>query len=191
MFQNFTFDGGGRQINAQASYIRYEAETSGAINALVRIRADGQDLGEWLPGDSAELPAYVTMIEVTPVAGAVGSVRIGVGKVSVSRVSLSGQVGTTMVANKLPTSAAFANTAKTVTNASAQLLAASGTRAYLLIQNKDSTGSIWINFGAAATQANGIRIGPGGNYEPAVVPTGAIYAIGDLANNANVLTVEG
>lgn len=191
MFQNFAFDAAGRQINAAANYIRYEAETGGAINQLVRIRADGQDLGEWLPGDSAELPSRVSLIEIVPVDGASGSVRVGVGKVNVSRVSLSGSVGASIVINKAA-QASYVQASKTATPASSQLLAANAARQYLLIQNKDNTGFIWLFFGAApATPANGVRIGPGGNFEPTVLPVGAVQVVGDIANNANIVVVEG
>lgn len=83
--------------------------------------------------------------------------------------------------------------AATVTTASAQLLATNAARRFLLIQNKDPAGVIWLNFaGAAATQANGVRIGPGDSLSlEAWVPTGAIFAIGDIASNANIVTVEG
>jgi hypothetical protein len=80
-----------------------------------------------------------------------------------------------------------------VTTASGQLMALNAERRFLLIQNKDPAGNIWVNFtGAAATQANGVRIGPGDSLSlESWVPTGAITAIGDLANNPNVVTVEG
>lgn len=85
------------------------------------------------------------------------------------------------------------NTARTVTNASAQLLAANTARRYLMVQNKSTTGTIFLNFGAgAATTANGIRLGPGAVWEwDFNVPTKAIQAIGDIASNPDVLTVEG
>lgn len=88
---------------------------------------------------------------------------------------------------------AFAQNQKTVTNASAQLLAANLFRRYLLIQNKDSVGSVYLKFGAtAATTANGVRIPAGGSYEiTGFVPTDAIQAIGDIASNANIITIEG
>jgi hypothetical protein len=88
---------------------------------------------------------------------------------------------------------AFTHDAHTVTNASATLKAAKPTRRYLLIQNNNATGSIFVRFdGAAATTANGIKIEPGGSVElQGFVPTGAIVAIGDIASNANVLTLEG
>jgi hypothetical protein len=84
--------------------------------------------------------------------------------------------------------------AATVTSASAQLLAANANRRFLLIQNKDASGAIYLNFaGAAATLANGIKIGPGEAYESSAgwVSSAAIYAIGDIASNANIVIVEG
>lgn len=87
----------------------------------------------------------------------------------------------------------FGQSQKTVTNASAQLLAANSFRRYLLIQNKDSTGSVYLIFGAGpATTANGVRIAPGGSYElTGFAPTNAVQAIGDIASNANIITIEG
>lgn len=87
----------------------------------------------------------------------------------------------------------FTNTEKTVTNADGQMLAANAARRYLLIQNKDAAGTIHVKFGAgAATAANGVRIGPGGSYElQGYVARNEVRAIGDLASNANIVTVEG
>lgn len=71
-----------------------------------------------------------------------------------------------------------ANTNSNVGVASASILAASITRKSLLIQNHDTTNSIYINFGAAATTSD-LEIIPGGNYEPLIVPTDEIFAIAD------------
>ena len=90
---------------------------------------------------------------------------------------------------------AFVNTQKTVTNASAQLLAANAARRYLLIQNNDAAGNIFVRLdGGVATVGTGVKIPFGGSYEIGVggyTPTGAIVAIGDIASNANIVTVEG
>ncbi len=88
---------------------------------------------------------------------------------------------------------AFTQVAATVTNASSQLLASNVARRYLLVQNKDASGVVFVRLdGATATAANGIRIPAGGSYELAsFVPTGAITAIGSIASNANVIVVEG
>lgn len=87
----------------------------------------------------------------------------------------------------------FTQQQKTVTNASGQLLAANLNRRYLLIQNNDSTGIVYLNIaGAAAAAASGIKVLPGGSYEcQGYVTTSAINAIGDIANNPNVVVVEG
>lgn len=87
---------------------------------------------------------------------------------------------------------AFNHLDHTVTNTSAQLRAANTARRYLLIQNNDATGTISVRLdGATATMTNGILIPAGGSYElQGFVPTGAIVAIGSIASNANVETVE-
>jgi hypothetical protein len=80
----------------------------------------------------------------------------------------------------------------TVTNVSGSLMAANPSRKYLLIQNKDPVGRIWINFGAAASQATGVLIVPGGAFELDAKITGQeIFAIGDLASNPNIMRVQG
>jgi hypothetical protein len=89
-------------------------------------------------------------------------------------------------------SVSLTNAAATVTSGGGSLLAANASRRYLLVQNKDLVGRIWINFGAAATQANGLLLVPGGSFElDAKVSQQQIFAIGDLASNANVVTCEG
>jgi hypothetical protein len=88
---------------------------------------------------------------------------------------------------------AYTQAAAAVTNASAQLVAANTQRRYLLIQNKSQTGTIYVNLaGAAATVANGVLIGPGESLElEGYTPTNAVFAIGDIANNPDVVVVEG
>ncbi len=108
----------------------------------------------------------------------------------------SGEAGTRRAAgsvNIANTAGAFTQSQKTVTNASAQLLASNTTRRYLLIQNNDAAGILYVTLdGTAATAAKGIQIPAGGSYEcQGYVPTGALFAIGSIANNANVVVVEG
>lgn len=93
----------------------------------------------------------------------------------------------------LNSNGAITNSQKTVANASAQMIAANANRRYLLIQNNDVTGNIYVRLdGAVATVGTGIKIGPGGYYEnSSYTPTGAITAIGDIASNTNIVTVEG
>lgn len=100
--------------------------------------------------------------------------------------------GNVQVTSLVPTRSAGTNTQATVTNTSAQLVAANASRSYLLIQNKDATGNIYVTFGAAATVANGLLIPPGGSYElNCNILTAQVNAIGDIASNANVVVVTG
>ena len=87
----------------------------------------------------------------------------------------------------------FTNTQVTVTSGSTQIDAASTARRYLMIQNNDVLGDIYVRLdGVAATLTTGIKIPAGGYYEVfGFVPNGAITAIGSIASNANVLIVEG
>lgn len=88
---------------------------------------------------------------------------------------------------------AFAHAQATVTNVSSTIDAANAQRSYLMIQNNDASGDIWVRLdGGTATQATGIKIAAGGSYElTGFVPTGAITAIGSIANNASIVIVEG
>lgn len=99
----------------------------------------------------------------------------------------NGQVTVTNV------SGAFANVQKTVTSSSTSMLTAKPSRRYLLIQNNDATGDIYVRLdGTAATLTTGVKIPAGGSYEvTGYVPTGAITAIGSIASNANIVVVEG
>jgi hypothetical protein len=88
---------------------------------------------------------------------------------------------------------AFTQAQKTVTNASGQVFAANAARRYLMIQNNDATGIVYVTVnGTAATTANGIKLLPGASMEiTGYQPTGAVNAIGSIASNANVVAVEG
>ena len=101
-------------------------------------------------------------------------------------------VGNVVVTSLTPSRAAATQAAATVTNASAQLVAAKSNRNYLLIQNNHASGKIFLNLaGAAATVAAGICIAPGGSYElNCNILTGAVFAIGDIASNPNIVVVE-
>lgn len=88
----------------------------------------------------------------------------------------------------------FTQASANVTSASGQLLAANLARRYLLIQNNDTTGIVYVTLdGTAATAAKGIKLLPGGaSLElQGFVPTGQVNAIGSLASNTNVIVVEG
>lgn len=117
-------------------------------------------------------------------------VFIAEGDVDYDRPQVSGAIS---VANLPAAQGAFTQANKTVTNASAQLLAANAARRYLLIQNNDAAGDIYVTLdGTAATTAKGIKIAAGGSYEcQGYCPSGEIRAIGSIGSNANVVAVEG
>lgn len=147
-----------------------------AIRAIIR----GQDLAfESFTFDTIEIDAL----------GA-DTITIGIGNGD-SRYNRS-QGNVAITSSVAPIGSAFTPAAATVTTASAVLLAANASRKYLLIQNQDATGDIYIQPQAAAATANSacIKI-PAGNYwEPLVAPVGEIRAIGSIASNANVHVSE-
>lgn len=183
------------EMNVAGSYFT-TLECSLSVN--VRFYKGGQllDLGEikgllaglevTLPGDSRG--AAFDRVQIDAQAGDTIKIGIGNGQARYNR----GQASVTVVTNTQPQSAIFDNLAKTVTNASAVMLAANAARQYLLVQNKDAGGSVFLSFGKTATTANGVRVIPGGAFELVGTQcTQAIHAIGDIASNANVVTVEG
>jgi hypothetical protein len=134
-------------------------------------------------------PGQFEQIQIKSVAAQTVRFFVADGKAGTRRVAGSVQVTGNVSINDIFN---FTNAAATVTNASASLVAALPNREYLLIQNKDSAGTIFVNFGAAATVANGIRIVPGGYLELAnKVSPQQIFAIGDIASNANIVVCQG
>jgi hypothetical protein len=136
-------------------------------------------------GNLSDTEAAFDRIEVD-VTGA-DTVQIGIGNGQARYNRSQGSVAITNV------NGAFANTQDTVTSASTTIVAANPLRRYLLIQNNDASGDIFVRLdGVAATLTTGVKIPAGGSYElQGYVPTGAVTAIGSIASNANILTVEG
>lgn len=158
---------------------------SGPLN----VQADWGELRGLIAGQGLEDSPFA-FLNMQDASGAPNAVRVVIG----DEKFVDGLGGTVNVGtNNAAQSGAFANAQRTVTNASAQLLAANAAREYLLIQNKSASGTIWVGFGAGAvTQANGVRIIPGGFYESGFVcSTQEVQAIGDIASNADIVTVEG
>lgn len=88
MLQTIAFPAGGRQIDAKASFFRYESCSANGADESMRVRADGNDLGLFLPGDYVDLPMAATRWELTTVTGtATGTVRLGMGEVGSSRLT--------------------------------------------------------------------------------------------------------
>jgi len=141
-------------------------------------------------GNIDDLEPAFDRVQIDVKAGDTVQVGIGNGQARYNRANAS----VVVVTNKQPQTGVFANTQKTVTNTSAQLVAANAARQYLLIQNNDPTGNIFVGFGAGAvTAANGIKLAAGGgSYEMnGTQSTQALQVIGDAASNANVVLVEG
>jgi hypothetical protein len=126
-------------------------------------------------------------VEIYSATAQTVQIVIRLGSIVSYDVSPTGNVSITSPAHGTGT-----NAQKTVTNVSASLVAANAARKVLQIQNKDAAGNVYICYGAAATVANGILIPPKGFYELAAnMLTAEIFAIGDIANNPNIVVVEG
>jgi hypothetical protein len=167
----------------QGSFFKILSST-GAVN----VRTANVNLSGLIGGQGFEKAPF-DFVELQDASGASNVIRY----IVATEGFIDGLSGTmTIGANSIAKSGGFTNAAATVTSASASLLAANASRQYLLIQNRDPAGTIYVNFGAAATVANGIKIAPGGAYESGgIVSTQQLFAIGDIASNTNILTVQG
>lgn len=154
----------------------------------VDARAEWGTLKGLVAGQGLESTPF-QRLEITDVSGANNNLRIFIG----DEKFIDGLGGTVNVGqNVVPRSSNFANSAKVVTNASTQMLAANAARQYLLVQNKAGSGDVYLSFVNPATVANGVRVVAGGFLElSTVAPTGAVYAIGSIANNPDVVVLEG
>lgn len=86
MLQTIDFKGA-RVINAAASFFRYEFGSANGEDEGIRVRADGQDLGIYWPGDAVELPALCNSWEIVPNSAVTkGVIRLGVGRVNSARL---------------------------------------------------------------------------------------------------------
>lgn len=137
----------------------------------------------------------ITSATAQTVRFAYGSGETGTRRATGS-VTISGPVALdapTLASMKVAQQGAFTQAQKTVTNTSASMLAVNANRRYLLIQNNDATGDIYVTLdGTAATTAKGVKIAAGGSYEcQNYCPSGQIFAIGSIASNANCVAVEG
>lgn len=127
---------------------------------------------------------------LTDLSGSSNTVTLVVGDEKFIDTSLG---AVSISTNKVPQLGTNTQTQKTVTNASGNIFAANAARQALMIQNNDAVGIIYVNLaGAAATAANGFKIGPGESLAlEGAVSTNAITAIGSIASNANVVAWEG
>lgn len=184
-------DGSHLIINISGNSFYIDADTSNIGNATIHfqdVSLGSADAPIFVSaGFIANVPFTQIMVENTAQAGKRLRIFYGVD------IDFQAGVNTSISAiNTTQVRKGFANSQKTVTNADGQLLVSKADRDYLLIQNKDSTGNIYITFGAAAaTIAAGVKIAPGGSYELSnTVVTSQVRAIGDIASNANIVVVE-
>lgn len=164
------------------------------VTAAVTLRLDEPDAGHWLEmeqGDAVTLRAGFVRLKLTHSSGSGQTFTLLVGN---GTTQDSAKIGGSVTVTGLPDEqGAYAQSTATVTNASGLLVAANAARRTLLISNQSATGNIYLNIaGAAATVAGGVKIAAGGvllldRYPP----SGAIYAIGDIASNPSVIVAEG
>lgn len=179
--------GSTEELAVKGNYVRIRT----APYDLFLENPDTSEKVEGSQGDDFELSEF-KRLKVTNTGG-VDSVF----KLTISQDKKAGSApgtisGTVAISANEPVRGVGGNLQKTVTNASTSLVAANATRDYLLIQNKDAAGIIYIAFGVEATVLNGVRIAPGGSYElNCNILTAQVFAIGDIANNTNVVVVEG
>lgn len=171
------------ELSAVGDYVRVR---SSPVDLIIENPDDGENI-EVSQGDDFQFSPF-QRLRISHAAGTEQTIKLVIStgkKAGASQVSGSLQI--------VGQQGAFVHAQKTVTNASAQMLAAKTNRRYLLVQNNDAAGDIWIRLdGTAATAATGIKIPAGGSYEcQGYAPTGAIMAIGSIASNANIVTVEG
>lgn len=162
-----------------------------AATGQVSVKAKWGELRKLIAGQGLEASPF-DRLELRDETGANNVIRIFVG----DEKFIDGMTGTvnigTMPAAKQANSGVFTNLQQTVTNTGGVLLAANVNRQYLLVQNKDAAGNLYLSFGVAATAANGVKVVPGGAFElVGTQTTQAIYALGDVASNTNIVTVEG
>lgn len=165
-----------------------------AINVRFYLGGKQLDLGqisqllaglEVTLGDIADIQPAFDRVEVD-VTGP-DTVQIGIGNGQARYNRSQGSVAITNV------NGAFTNTQVTVTSASNGIDGPNPSRRYLLIQNNDATGDIFVRLdGVPATIGTGVKIPAGGSYEiTGYVPTATITAIGSIASNANIVLVKG
>jgi hypothetical protein len=95
------------------------------------------------------------------------------------------------IVNVGPVITPFNQVNTTITNTSAQILAANVNLHYLNIQNNSATGTIYIAFGQAATTSS-FTLLPGNGYEWAQsTPSQSINILGSIASNPNVVILWG
>lgn len=189
MLQSYSFTQAGRQINASGTFIRYESASGAGANLSIRIRVDGNDIGEYLPGDDITLPVLFNLVEVQPV-GAISSglVRVGVGSVKTSRQTLTGAPADTL---QLRTQLGAAwtlygqNGGSSGINNTVQLWNPPGSGVSVYVRTVAAPNcSLWLRNTAMNDAGGGVRIV--GNKNPAIAAPAAVTLRSGLEGAAYV-----
>lgn len=189
----FTIAGNGvYRLQVAGDYFKILAATG-----LVRVRGKFGELTSLVVGQGLEEADFDDLF-FTDESGASNTVTVFVGDRNfidglTGNVGISGTVNTAQT-NKDALQGIFSQAAFTVTSVNQQMLAANANRRYLLVQNNDSTGIVYLNIAGstAATAASGIRLLPGESLEiQGFCPSGSINCIGSIGSNPNVIVLEG
>jgi len=178
-------------IDTAGTFVRYDEETSGAANPKITFKTDRGDQFVLKPGQSVELErqfARISLANRDLVSNIAATVVVGGAG---ARVNDSNIIGT-LTLTGAPVGSAHSYSSPAVSNASGQKIAANANRKYLAVQNQDAAGNVWIR-GDGVVAVAGVpclKLRPGESWEPPVAPTGAVMAIGDIANNPNVTFIE-
>lgn len=184
---------GGMEIPAiNGDYVRIEK-----ADVPLWVRTENGDNFLLDEGEEAQIQAF-TRLNLSHEDAAEQVVRIFVGNgARVGSAKVSGEVSVPggLNVNNLKTvmQCSAVSAQKTVTSVSTSFMAANLSRAFLIIQNRHSVGSIYLAFGPVATVGNGIEIAPGESIEflGGVVPIGEISAIGNTVSNSDIAVVVG
>lgn len=167
-----------------------------SASGLVRVKGKWGELSSLVAGQGLENSDFDDLF-FTDESGASNTVTVFVGDRNfidglTGNVGISGTVNTT-VANKDAMQGAYYQAGHTITSGNSAILAANSSRRYLMIQNNDATGIVYVNvIGNAASAASGIKILPGAVLEFAnFCPTGVVSMIGSIGSNPNVIVLEG
>jgi len=135
-------------------------------------------------GDMSDYEPAFERVEIDVTAADTVQVGIGNGQARYNRSQ--GNVSITNLTGPVTQSIG------TVTNVAAVLLALNVGRRYLLIQNNDATGIVYLNLSGTAVAGSGIKIAPGGSYvaDASFCPSNAISAISSIASQP-VTIVQG
>lgn len=179
---------GSQQLPVSGSVVRVRS-SSGTL----RVSIDGGPGVRLSAGQGFRLSPGQTFRDVTirDVSGAANTGVLFIGDAGYEDTTFSGN--STIIKDNSNRGGVY-QTAFSVGTASQSLHIADPGRAWFAISNESDTATIWVyvdqNNGAAASTANGKRIGPGEMWEPAYCPLGNIRVISDTANT-KVLTFIG